>query len=114
MIIVDIEAHDLGEIINTKVCDELQAAANNGMYRFIKVNLLNNDKETNSEGCWALVSSETYAIEADDNNYNTECKAILLNDSVFYSRLKYGTIIPFITNGKKRPFVSLDWLKNYR
>ena len=112
--IVDIDAQELGYNIGVEVCDKLQFTANNGMYRIIKVNLPDEENTTSSEGVWAVVSSETYKKVEDDTDKGTECKGIIINDSVYYPSLRYGTVIPFITNGKKRPYIKFNWLQeNY-
>lgn len=110
--IVDIDAQELGHNIGAEVCDELYYTANNGMYRIIKVNLPDSPRSTNGEGVWVVTTAESSIKADDDNDKGSECKAILINDSVYYPNLRYGTIIPFTTNGSKRPYVKYKWLQD--
>ena len=112
--ICDINTQDLGFHIGDETYNKLYMTANNGMYRFIKVNLPDKKNSGNGEGCFVIVESDVYNYVMDNTNKGNEYRGVLANDSLYYPQLKAGTVIPVITRGSLRPRSSYKWLQSYK
>lgn len=69
-------------------------------------------QEQGYEGVWFLVTPEVKAAY-DRDEEGTTYEGILDNDSFLYRGLMHGTKLPFIMQGKNKPVVVIDALKDY-
>ena len=79
---------------------------------YIKVNLPDtSEKETsgNGEGVFILVNDETKK-DHDNDKEGGLYFGILDNDSIYFSNILHGAIIPFTMKGNKRPVASYMYL----
>jgi len=108
-------------LLSCRSSEELQnmyahIAEEKGM-KYIKINIPENEESYNSgngEGVWVLVDAKAKKAYHTDEE-GTSYSGILDNDSIFYSGLVAGVIIPFEMRGDKRPVVPFKWLtENYK
>lgn len=106
------------EVINTNGFDRIKQISidENLIYQYSFMGNLPSCQEEyqngNGEGCHFLPLTET-----DRKKYDEDCgagtiNAIILNDSIFYPSLNWGTIVQLECRGKKRPVLDLAWYKN--
>lgn len=64
----------------------------------------------NGEGCWFQFlnpeDKEKYEANGDET-----IEAILLNDSVYWPPIEYGTVLKLKGRGDKRPVLDVDWVQ---
>ena len=83
---------------------------------YIKANLpnsLEDYKTGNGEGCFFIVDQRTKdAYDKDISGVYYE--GILDNDSIYYPKLKHGTLLPLEMRGAFRPVVPYEILQKFR
>jgi hypothetical protein len=67
----------------------------------------------NGEGVWLQGLTEEDTANARDDNYTGTIQVILRNSSVYWSPMKYGTVLQFTARGNKRPVLDIDWVQEH-
>lgn len=106
------------EIINTDGFDRIRQTSinENLIYQCSFMgNLPSCQEEYNSgngEGCHFLPLTEVDRDKYDEDCETGTINAIILNNSIFYPLLSWGTIVQLECRGKKRPVLDLAWYRN--
>lgn len=78
---------------------------------YIKVNLPATEENFlngNGEGCFVLVDDKTYQDWEDDTKFGGVYYGTLINDSIYYPEMEYGTEIKFELRGDERPVALIE------
>ena len=65
------------------------------------------------EGVWAICDKKDYSKWTNDSSVGEKLIIKILNDSIYYENLFYGTPILVETRGDKRPLALLEELEFY-
>lgn len=67
-------------------------------------------KAGNGEGCWFQALSKEDMDNCQNSNYRGSISAILLNDSIYWPALHYGTVVRLECRACARPVLDVEWL----
>lgn len=77
-----------------------------------KVNLPEKANFPNGEGIWACTTPKYLKLYQDDWG-GERILVKILNDSLYYPRLTYGTVIPVVLEAGRRPVAIFEEISQY-